>query len=215
MTSHTAGLLGSGWSVAKQAFDKQAEQAKANARTFRFLLKPNESARIVILEDEPAAVVEEHFIRTDRPRNIVCPGDGCPLCASGNKKSLVAYFTILHLTKIEREGGDPIVNPIRMLGAKSFTAEYLIRQHEKRGGLQGCVFDVERSTRKQAASVGDIWEFVEKISKADIKKLNPEAKPLNFQEELEFLSVSEISKISMDGAKAAEQEDAPAQEVEW
>lgn len=209
------GYVGSGWDAANKAFEAQAEAARANSSAFRFLLKKGDKSKIVILENEPAAVVEEHFVRLDRPRNIVCPGEGCPLCASENKKSLVGYFTVVEITEIEREGKDAIVNPIRMLGAKAFTMEYLVRQHEKRDGLSGCVFEVERSSRKTAAAVGDIWEFVEKISKKDILKLNEEAKPIDFKEELEFLTVDEIAKMVGSSAKAASQEDVPQREIEW
>lgn len=219
----SSGFKGSGWDTAAKVAAQQ--EAARSSSTYRFGIKKGESSRVVFIDDAPTAIVEEHFIKIGgtKPTNVVCPGEGCPLCATDNRKSTVYYFTIMERKQIDRDGKEAIVNPIRMLGAKAMTFEYLQRQHEKRDGLVGAVFEVSRSNRQQAAWVGDVWEFEEKISKAEIKKLNPEAKPINFNEELLAPSVEEL-KLMLTGelnssapAASATTTSAPVEteEVEW
>jgi hypothetical protein len=216
-TNASPRVLGKGFEAAMAAYEKEAAERPAMSGTWRFLLKRGEQSKVVFLENEPAVTVEEHFVRVGpegRPRNIVCPGDNCPLCLSGNKKSTVSYFTVLRLEETTTRNGTKLVNPVRILGAKSITMDYLIRQFEKRGGLQGAVFEVARSSKQQSPGVGDLWDFEQKITKDQIKELNPEAKPVNFMEELDFLSVDEIADLLNGTAAAAAKDEEPVTETE-
>lgn len=185
-----------GFAAAQEALAKQQEQMAANRpnTTFRFRIKPGEDARVVFISSSPQLVAREHTVPGVRGGydNVICLDESgenpeaCPFCREGNLAPVVAYFTVLHLTEFETRSGNTVVNPVRTLAAKSATITILQKYAEKQGdkGLTGMVFDVSRSNKRTSPNVGDVWMYDETISKAEIMELNPEAKPLDFDEEV-------------------------------
>lgn len=136
--------------------------------------------------------------------NDDCPG--CQVDLQGRKPSLVGLFTILELThlptvkkpawdndkhwepvyddveEIKTKDGTVLKNPVRLLIAKRSTLEILTRQYDRRDGLVGNHYHVERSSDSKSPKVGDIWEFEEKYDPDFVALLSPDAKPLNYEE---------------------------------
>lgn len=136
--------LGSGFEVANKAIE-EAKANNPNANTaFRFRLGNKESAFVIFLEDEPALVAEEHSLYVNkRVYNLVCPGDGCPLCAAGGdsaRKSVVGYFSVIRVTATPKEDVDePRYPDPNNLDDASWEEDWNIREEIRRSKGEGAL----------------------------------------------------------------------------
>lgn len=192
---------------------------------FRFYLKKGTSAHVVMLEDDPQAVLYEHTMRFGGNfDNFLCLGPGCPACASGDRPSLTSYFTVMLMTAVptvdaprypnpeqpdnrewepdwevrndvRRKSGALVLNPIQLLPAKRGTAGILRRQWEKRDGLIGALFEVSRSNERTSPAVGSIWDFEKKYDADELNILHPDWKPIDVTEELKAYNEEDLKAL--------------------
>lgn len=106
--------------------------------------------------------------------------DNCPLCDAGMRPSYVVAATIIdHSEYILKRGpnaGTVIKNAKRLAVFKSTARVKVLKQKDKKergGDLTGCTFDLTRYKENECAT-GEEFEFVEKLSIEDLKKLAPE-----------------------------------------
>lgn len=175
-----------GIELAKKQAAEQAARMAEQGKLFRFWLKDKEEARITFVDGDlneqgflaPPRYYEHNLMLNGQWNNyFLCPektnpdaNDPCPICASGERPYIVALFTIIdHRTYVSQKG-NTYVNTKKLLVAKPQTFELLNKIAMKRGGLTGCTFDVSRSGA-QAASVGSMFDFVEKRSVAELKQM--------------------------------------------
>lgn len=162
-------------SLAKQQ-EVEIEKRKAEKGKFwRFWLKDKEEARVTFVD---GALSSEGFLLPPRyyEHNLnlngnynnffVCPekttpGEKCPLCDDGDRPYLAALFTIIDHRVFKGKEKDYNDTP-KLLLAKPGTFEILNKIAIKRGGLAGCTFDISRLGGDKSASVGDMFDFVEK-----------------------------------------------------
>lgn len=174
--------------AAAEAEQRRSEQGKM----FRFWMKEKEEARITFVDGElategplagypdPHRYFEHNLFLNGVWNNFfVCPektnpdsGDKCPICESGDKPALVALFTIIDHRQIQSSKDKTKVwkDTKKLLVAKPQTYELLTKHAIKRGGLAGCTFDASRVGDK-SASVGSMFDFVEKKSIEELKKI--------------------------------------------
>ena len=166
--------------VAEQDAQEKKAWQEAQGSTWRFFLKEGEEARITFVDGDlvdsevgkilgPPRYYEHNLqINGKWGNTFVCPektmpGSGyhCPICAAGDRASLVALFTIIDHREFKGKNDKVYKDSKRLVVAKPNTMEILTKIALKRGGLAGCTFDVSRMGENSAA-IGSIFDFVEK-----------------------------------------------------
>lgn len=162
------------------------EQRKAEqGKMFRFWIKEGEDARITFVDGElseaghllPPRYYEHNlFLNGSWGNTYVCPektnpesGESCPICAGGDRPSLVTLFTVIDHREFKGKNDVAYRDTPKLLVAKTQSFELLNKIAQKRGGLAGCSFDVSRMGDK-AASIGSMFDFVEKHDVEALKK---------------------------------------------
>ena len=214
----------------------EAEQRKSEqGKMFRFWMKEKEEARITFVDGElakegplkglldPPRYWEHNLFLSGVWNNFfVCPektnpdsGEKCPLCESGDRPSLVSLFTIIDHRQIQSKDKTKTYKDTRkLLVAKPQTFELLTKHAMKRGGLAGCTFDASRVGDK-SASVGSMFDFVEKKPIEDLKKLYmvektdpktnvkmkvPNFIPADYDKEIEYRTADQLKELTKGGA---------------
>jgi len=219
-----------GAKLAQRAAAEAEQRRLQENKMFRFWMKEKEEARITFIDgelakegplqgllDPPRYYEHNLFLNGSWNNFFVCPektspdsGDKCPICESGDRPSLVALFTILDHRAIQstKDKTKMYKDTKKLLVAKPQTYEILLKHAIKRGGLAGCTFDASRVGDK-SASVGSMFDFVEKndvkelqklymIEKAD-PKTNVKTKvtnftPADYEKEIVFKSGDDLRK---------------------
>lgn len=165
-----------------------AQQAKmdANNLPWRFRIPPKnigDDFSLTILDGglnedgflDGAYWAEHTCFIGGRYENFVCIAEQepCPICESNENASMVLGLTVVDWTpftfKQGPRAGLTIPCSLKALICKQTTMKVLQKQATKRGGLEGCMFEVSRSSDKSPA-VGDMYEFVEKYPISDIQE---------------------------------------------
>ncbi len=139
----------------------------------------------------------QHFVAPD-------PADGPDPIEEFTGKSAATVFglTIIDHTGYTDRKGKVWNNQRRLFVGKRRTLNQLVKIAQKRGGLVGCTFDISRSSG-DVASVGDMFEFVEKNALEDLAAEYGEetCTPADWEEELQAYSADELREMGF-GAKA-------------
>lgn len=161
---------------------RQAEMGKLR----RFYLPNEKQTTITFLDGSLDAdgimdnlVYYEHNLNLNGHwRNwFVCTVDSepCPLCESGDSKAaLVGAFTVIDHSEWTDNKGNLHKDERRLFIAKRGTLKQLQMIATKRGGLEGCTFDVMRTGDKSPA-VGNVFDFTSKTTLAALAGVFPEA----------------------------------------
>lgn len=222
--------------AAAEAEQRRSEQGKM----FRFWMKEKEEARITFVDGElnaegfltPPRYYEHNLFLNGTWNNFfVCPektnpeaNDKCPICESGDRPSLVALFTVIDHRQIPstKDKNKIWKDQQKLLVAKPQTFELLNKHALKRGGLAGVTFDASRVGDK-SASVGSMFDFVEKHSVEElqkqyqVEKLDPKTNtkvkvsnfvPADYESEIVFRSGEALRKL-MDVSKKDETDPVP------
>ena len=236
-------FLKTGADSVKLAQRAAAEQQRD--KLYRFWLKEKEEARITFVDGElskegplmgymdPPRYYEHNLFLNGQWNNFfVCPertdpekNEKCPICESGDRPSLVALFTVIDhrqfpsskdKTKIYKDSK-------KLLVAKPQTFELLTKHALKRGGLAGATFDASRVGDK-AASVGSMFEFVEKKPIEELKKLyvveridpktNAKIKvtnftPADYEKEIEYKTRVQLLELTKGGGSPGSTDEVP------
>ena len=211
------------------AAEQEARRSQEN-KLFRFWMKEKEEARITFVDGELAKegalagyldppLYYEHNLYLNGSWNnpYPCPektnpdsGDKCPICESGDRPSMVVLFTIIDHRSIPSTKDKTKVwkDTKKLLVAKKGTFDLLTKHALKRGGLAGCTFDASRVGDK-SASVGSMFEFVEKHDIKELQKLymvervDPKTNlkikmtnftPADYEKEIQFRTGAELRK---------------------
>lgn len=204
--------------------EKQKQEAVAASigRLPRFWLNAGEEARITFVDGELAqdglnkncltfAGYHEHHLQINGQwgNYFVClhsdGGTKCPLCEEDHKASFVGALTIIDHREIKSKDGTKVYKDQKKLFiATTHTLMVLQQLAAKRGGLQGCTFDVYRATKKDAR-VGNTFDFIEKNTVEDlqtqfvVKDANGKEvtyfTPADYEKELPFKSEAELRNL--------------------
>ena len=94
----------------------------------------------------------------------------CPICEGDDNPTLVGVLTIIDHTEWEsKKDGSKHKDEKKLFVCKRQTIKQLQKIATKRDGLKGITFEVSRVGEK-AASVGDMFDFVQKKSPGILKK---------------------------------------------
>lgn len=221
-----------------QAAAKEEAQREAYksglGKLYRFFLKDKEVAKITFVDGDLQDTPEgkfllpprwyEHTVKVNgQLENVVCPqqsdpqaGHECPLCAGGDRASLVAAFTIIdHRERPSKDQKKIYKDQKRLLVAKPLSMEILVKHAMKRGGLAGATFEVTRMGDNSAA-IGSMFEFEEKnpidqLKSLFVQEVEVDGKktmqtyflPADYEKEIEFLTPAEMLKRGFGNASPA------------
>lgn len=209
----------------REEAEREAYQ-DSRGKLFRFLLKDKATAKITFVDGDLTETPEGSYLLPPRYyehtkqvngrwENFVCPektdpdsGYKCPLCAAGDRASLVALFTIIdHREQPSKDGKKVFRDQKRLLVAKPLTMEMLTKMAIKRGGLAGCTFEVTRMG-ENSASVGSLFEFeeknpVEKLRAAFVHEVEENGQkvtktyftPADYEQEIVFRTPEQMIKL--------------------
>jgi hypothetical protein len=198
--------------------EKEAEERQKNYVN-RFWLPADSSARIVFLDDNPP-IIEEHQLQIDGDWRhwFTCLrmiGEACPICDSlDNKPYTVGFYTIIDMSEWKDKSGKTHKNELKLFPAKFKTLQVLKRLSAKRGSLEGCVFEVSRST-SDAPNTGDVFDFETKLSKDEILELCPDAQPFDYADILEPKSVGAIMEVLKRASKRSASRSIDSDRIDW
>lgn len=213
----------------------EVEQRKAEqGKMFRFWMKEKEEARITFVDGDlnaegvlcpPRYYEHNQYLNGSWNNFFVCPektnpdaNDKCPICESGDRPSLVALFTVIDHRQIPSSKDKTKIwkDTKKLLVAKTQTYELLNKHAMKRGGLTGCTFDASRVGDK-SASVGSMFDFVEKHEIEELKKtymvekVDPKSNvktkvtnftPADYDAEIVYRTGDELRKLLEGGSTA-------------
>lgn len=222
----TMGFLktGAAAKAALAAEEARVAEAKAAAgKLYRFRLKEGEARTITFLDgyldadgllDIPMWM--EHTLQVNGNwTNVVCTQEQepCPVCATGDRPSLVGGLTVIDHTEFTIQkganAGKVISNQKRLFVAKRGTLKILQKLAEKRGGLAGCTFEVSRTSDK-SPSVGDMFDFSQQDSLEELREHfgqddegNWIATPANYDEEVVYRTADQLIELGIGKAVAS------------
>lgn len=161
----------------------------------RFMLKANEEATIVFVDETPFFVWEHNLKVGGKWGNYVtCTKEvsACDTCNSGDKSTYTGYLTIIDMRTFIKRDGTQVSKRKILYPAKGSTIKRLEDLKKKHGGLRGLAFKVKRYT-KDDPNCGTDFEYIKTVNltgdystKIDYEKILAPATP----EELKALGVS-------------------------
>jgi hypothetical protein len=212
--------------VAKQEQAEAEIRKEEQGKMFRFFVKEGEEAAITFIDGDlspegfllPPRYYEHNLYLNGHWGNFVCPektaphlGEVCPICATGDRPSLVSLFTIIDHREFTgtKDATKKYKDTPKLFVAKTGTMEILNKIALKRGGLAGCTFDVSRTGDKSPA-VGSMFDFVKKTPVAELEvlytreftdpKTNVKTKksifvPANYEVEIVFRTGEQLAQL--------------------
>jgi len=194
-SAFSGGFGGNEWDDPFEGADSgsgQSNEEKYGPR--KFWMPSGATKRVMFVDGSPFALYEHGLYALNKSKdNVTClkkngmdDGKGCPLCENEMWPSFVGYFTVIDCGDVARRAdgsvklsgftgktGKVYQFQKSLLGAKRGgkdkpgVLQKLRRLASKHGdSLAGTVWDVYRSGAK-VESVGDEWEFVEKVKPSD------------------------------------------------
>ena len=186
-----------------QAAEAQADLKKKGS-AYRFWIRTDTEAKITFLDGGLQAdgtldsvVYHEHNVQIGGRygNTFVCTKEfeACPLCEQGDNSAFVAAFTIIDHRSYKDKEGKEYKNQVRLFVCKLDTYKLLQKIATKRGGLDGCSFDVSR-TGDKSANVGNMFDFISKKSAAAYMK-KYDASVIDYIEAIPYLNGEELRKL--------------------
>lgn len=118
----------------------------------------------------------------------------CPICEGDDNPTLVGVLTIIDHTEWEsKKDGSTHKDEKKLFVCKRQTIKQLQKIATKRDGLKGITFEVSRVGEK-AASVGDMFDFVQKKSPGILKKKYKDITPFDYEKVLAYETADELRK---------------------
>lgn len=196
--------------AAKEEFAKAEYKAEQNSKkkVNRFWVTKGETSTITFLDGNLDAdglldipYFYEHSVQMNGKWGhfFVCTQDTepCPICEGGLNNSYVGLLSVIDHTSYTAKDGKTYKDQVKLFAAKRDTIKQLQIYATKRGGLAGCKFDVSR-TGDKSASVGNMFDFTDKSTIAQLKANYPQSTtPINYEEYLQalYLSAKELRKL--------------------
>lgn len=204
--------------AAKQAVEEAEAKALAAAsnQTFGFRMGVGAKERVItFLNGElnehgmlDVPLWRQHTMKVNGNwTDVICTAETegyCPACEDGDSAALVGGLCVIdhepYVIKSGQNAGKEISETKRPYLAKRGTMKLLTAQAQKRGGLTGCTYEVNRTGEKDP-SVGSNFDFVQKDSLADLMKDNGWSQdlvtPIDFTEALAYRTVAELVALGV------------------
>lgn len=155
--------------AAIDAIRRNAERNEAEHETrkntplmpFRYFTKIGETKEIIIVDDAPSFVRNEHCMQDRRTKRwdvyLPCIDEhcNCPACSVSARPSYFAmYLTIVDNNLYVNGDGDEVPFSKKLLVVKPMQQKKIMRYYEREGTLRGMILTMTRDGEKDA-SIGD------------------------------------------------------------
>lgn len=185
------------------------EEASKN-RFYRFWMPAGAEQHITFVDAAVAAegydlpfVFYEHQLKLngDWKNWFTCLGEGCPLCAAGDRPALVAAYTIIDHNEWKDKKGNVHKDELKLFMAKPAVNKMLRKAASKKGGsLRGWRAEVVRNT-SDSPNTGDSFDFEEH------RELSDDILPPDYRELFAPKEAAELEKVIGGGAAAVAADD--------
>lgn len=171
----------------EQAAAEAAARKEEMGKLWRFWLEKGETGEITFVDGmldkqynalNPPRFYEHSLFMNNKVSQYICPektdpgsGQKCPLCAGGNRASLVAVFTVIDHRPYKTKN-DVIIKDSRKLfvcTGKTLEALNATAIALKGNGLAGRRFSVTRGKTEQAIRVGETFVALDKEPLDELK----------------------------------------------
>jgi hypothetical protein len=161
--------------------ERKKKRDEQKAKGIRRLWLPIEAAMVAMFVTNDPFCFWEHQLKIggDWKNWVTCVKglEGysfCPICKLADKikkfwRSYVGAYKIIDRSEWTDRDGNKRKDTPKLLVAKKDSLAIFRNQAKKREGMRGREYDVFRSGEK-AASIGDSWDFIRKVSEADMAK---------------------------------------------
>ena len=191
----------------KREMERQAEARENSGKKARFWLPVGAEKKITFIDDVkssygyklPFTFYEHALERGGSWRNYYTCIDEeedangkvqhCPLCASGNRASFVAAYSIIDHSVWEDKKGNERKDEIRLFICKSEVQTILLKAAKKKDGLRGWLVEVSRITLK-SPNTGNQFDFEKRTDLSD------DLQPPNYMELFAPMSEAELKVIA-------------------
>jgi hypothetical protein len=222
--------------VAAQDHAEYLRRKEEQGKAFRFWLEVGESASITFVDGDllqtpsglfllPPRYFEHnlqlqgrwgnHFVCTEK----TLPGKGykCPICAGGDRPTLVALFTIIDHRQFEGKEGKVYKDSRKLFVANPGSFEQLNMLAQKVQGLAGTTWDVSRAGEKSPRTGNNFFPtgktdidtltqqfmYEHKDPKTNVVTQMTKFTPLDYEQEIIFRSDEELMKLGLGKAGGA------------
>lgn len=159
----------------RSGYTKNSLPQKAKFVPSRFRCKPNETKRIVVIDEKFTFGVTEHSLQgpdgkwtTER---CIAAWDSCPLCGKDNVNTADAVLlTVLDLTPWETKDGQTVEYSKRVLAVKKGDLAAFTGLMGVHGSLRGLVLDMTRGDSPKETAIGKPT-FVQKLTDDDLVEM--------------------------------------------
>lgn len=176
--------------LVKQAEAEAAARQETMGKLWHFWLEKGETAEITFVDglldpkygglNPPRFYLHTLFTPGKPPSQYICPEktdpdskQKCPICAKGERATLVAIFTVIDHRPYVTKGKQveiPFGRKLFVCTPKTFEALNAIAIALKGNGLMGRRFSVTRGKGEQAPRVGEIFTALDKEPIEELKK---------------------------------------------
>lgn len=154
--------------ILRNAERAEAEQAAREATPlmpFRFFTPVGETKEIIIVDDKPSFVRNEHCLQDRRTKRwdvyIPCIDEvcNCPACSTSERPPYFAmYLTVVDNNPYVNADGEEVPFSKKLLVVKPMQQKKIMRFYQREGTLRGMILSMTRDNKKDA-NIGDP-EFV-------------------------------------------------------
>ncbi len=190
----------------------QEQRAAESNKLMRFWLSPGEDASVTFVDGEldedgvlDAPAVYEHNLNLNGKWGnlFVCTQDEepCPICEGGDNPMLLSFLTIIdHREYVGKKA--TYVDTKKVMAVTRATLKLLQKKAAKLGGLAGCTFDISR-TAKDEPRVGNVFDYTEKRTIAELQKAYPKADwtPADYPAELNYVEADKLREMGFGSSK--------------
>jgi len=144
-------------------------------------------------------------VGANRWETLICcqeAGEYCPMCADGDRPSVVVFLSLIDHTQYTVQKGQNTgqvrKDQKRLYLAKTQARAYLQKIAAKRNGLRGVTIEISRSNDK-APNCGDVFSVEGKMTEEELVKTYGEelTMPPNYENELTYRSPEELQQMGI------------------
>lgn len=164
-------------SVDAEVKRQEENRAKMGNRIYRLFIKAKDEdgAQIRFLTEEPVTFYEHTIKRGGRFDNVLCVGEECSYCASGERPSYKGAFLVYDYRKYKAKDGKTKEGGLRLYVGGTRVLSSLMRIHKRNGGLKNILFQLDRDGEGTATTYQfSVEKKLASLSEEEVAGLLPE-----------------------------------------
>lgn len=164
-------------SVDAEVKRQEENRAKMGNKLYRLFIKAKdeEGAQIRFLTEEPVTFYEHTIKHNGRYDNILCVGNDCAYCDSGEHPSYKGAFLVYDYRKYKAKDGKIKESGLRLYVAGTRVLSSLMRIHKRNSGLRNILFQLDRDGEGTATTYQfSVEKKLPSLSEEEVAAMLPE-----------------------------------------